>query len=179
MRLQEDAEEQLASFVAKFNPEIASLAKAIRREMRALYPMALELVYDNYNALAIGYSPTERTSDAIFSIALYPRWVSLFFLQAKGLPDPEGILRGQGNVVKYVVLPSVDMLKNTAVQALMQAATESAKVAFEPQGAHRLIVKSVSAKQRPRRPADKSTDRPARAKAQTSSNKPGVEVGQP
>ena len=76
-------EQQLASFLAKFTDEIAALAEAILGEMRRLYPTALELVYDNYNALAIGFSPTERPSEAIFSIALFPRWVSLFFLQAK------------------------------------------------------------------------------------------------
>jgi len=70
MPKEETAEQQLASFMAKFTPEIAFLARAIRGEMRHLYPSALELVYDNYNALAIGYSPTERTSEAIFSIAL-------------------------------------------------------------------------------------------------------------
>ena len=90
-----DAEEQLASFMAKFTPEIGSQAKAIRAEMRKLYPTALELVYDNYNALAIGYGPTERASEAIFSIALYPRWVSLFFLQGAALPDPDKILERQ------------------------------------------------------------------------------------
>jgi hypothetical protein len=147
------AEEQLASFMAKFTPEIAALAKAIRTEMRKLYPTALELVYDNYNALAVGYSPAERTSEAIFSIALYPSWVSLFFLQGAGLPDPDRILRGTGKVAKHVVLPSPDTLRIPAVQALMHEATTRAKVAFNPHGAHRLIIKSVSAKQRPRRPA--------------------------
>jgi hypothetical protein len=150
-----DAEQQLASFMAKYTPEIASHAKAIRAEMRKLYPTALELVYDNYNALAIGYGPTERTSEAIFSIALYPRWVSLFFLQAAALPDPEKILRGSGNVAKHVVLPSTGTLKTPAVQALMREAVARAKVAFDPSGEHVLIIKSIAAKQRPRRAAIK------------------------
>ena len=47
------------------------------------------------NALAIGFGPTERASEAIFSIAVFPRWVSLFFLQGAGLPDPDGILQGE------------------------------------------------------------------------------------
>ena len=60
-------EQELARFIAKFTPEIAALARAIRARMRRLYPTALELVYDNYNALAIGFGPTERPSEAIFS----------------------------------------------------------------------------------------------------------------
>ena len=87
----EDAEKQLASFLAKYSEEIIYLAEAILGEMRKFYPTAIELVYDNYNALVIGFCPTERPSEAIFSIVLYPKWVSLFFLQAKRLPDPERI----------------------------------------------------------------------------------------
>jgi hypothetical protein len=74
----EQAEEQLASFLAKFTPEVAALARSILAAMRTRYPTAIELVYDNYNALAIGFGPTDKTSQAIFSIAVFPRWVSLF-----------------------------------------------------------------------------------------------------
>lgn len=148
-----DPEAQLASFLAKFLPEIAAHAEKIRARMRKLYPTALELVYDNYNALAIGYSPTERASDAIFSIALYPQWVSLFFLQAKGLPDPDGMLRGSGGVVKHVVVKSLKTLDEPALRALMREAEDRAKTPLDKKGAHRLIIKSVSERQRPRRPA--------------------------
>lgn len=149
---QEAPRKQLASFLAKFTPEIAARANAILARMRAGYPTALELVYDNYNALAIGFGPTERPSEAVFSIAVFPKWVSLFFLQARGLPGPGKILRGSGNVARHIVLASVEMLDDPAVQALMREATARAKIPFEADGRHRLIIKSVSAKQRPRRP---------------------------
>jgi len=147
-----EAEEQLASFIAKFTPEVGSLAREILLKMRRLCPTALELVYDNYNALAIGFAPTERASDAIFSIAVFPRWASLFFLQARGLPDPDKILKGSGKVARRVVLPSCDALDDPAVQSLMREAKARAKVPFSAQGKRRLIIKSISATQRPRRP---------------------------
>lgn len=150
-------EMQLASFIKKFTPEIAALAEAILLKMRRRYPNALEIVYDNYNALAIGFCPSERTSEAIFSIALYPKWVSLFFLQAKGLRDPSHLLNGSGNVAKHVVLPSADALDSPALLDLMQQATETAKVKLPTDGKHRIIIKSVSEKQRPRRPPETKT----------------------
>jgi hypothetical protein len=156
----DNPELQLAGFIAKYTPEIAAQAEAIRNRMRKLYPSALELVYDNYNALAIGYGPTEKASEAIFSIALFPRWVSLFFLQGKGLPDPHSLLKGSGNVAKHVVLSSPDMLNEPEIHALMEEAVARAKVQFDPADPHRLIIKSISANQRPRRPA--STARSAR-----------------
>jgi hypothetical protein len=145
-------EARLAGFLAKYDADISDLAETIRAEMRKLYPTALELVYDNYNALAIGYCPTERASEAVFSIAIYPKWVSLFFLQAKRLTDPDKILRGGGSTARHIVLPSPDALHHPAVRSLMREAEALAKVPFDPKGAHRLIIKSISEKQRPRRP---------------------------
>jgi hypothetical protein len=158
-----EAEKQLASFLAKYDPEIADLAGQILGEMRKLYPSALELVYDNYNALAIGFGPTERASDAVFSIALFPRWVSLFFLQAKGLPDPDNVLKGSGSVAKHVVLPNAAALYLPAIKDLMREAAERAKVPFDPKETHRLIIKSISAKQKPRRPAPKPAKQATKA----------------
>ena len=147
-----NAESQLTGFLAKYSPEIEALAKAARAKMRSRLPGAIELVYDNYNALAIGYAPSERASEAIFSIALYPQWVSLFFLQAKELRDPNGLLRGSGRVVRHIVLQRPDDLDLPAVRDLMEQALESAKVGLDPKAPRRLVIKSVSAKQRPRWP---------------------------
>ncbi|MGB8480512.1 MAG: hypothetical protein WCE63_17035 [Acidobacteriaceae bacterium] len=88
------ASAQLRAFLSKYTPEISAQAQAILKKMRARYPTALELVYDNYNALAVGFSPTERPSEVIFSIAIYPNWINLFFLQGKGLPDPQKNIAG-------------------------------------------------------------------------------------
>lgn len=151
------SERQLDSFLAKYTPEIQLQAEAILAKMRARLPHALQLVYDNYNALAIGFGPTERASDAIFSIALYPRWVSLFFLQSKGLPDPAGLLQGNGSVVRYIVLDGPEHLDSPEVQQLVEQALTRARVPLDPMTKHRIIIKSISANQRPRRPADEQS----------------------
>jgi hypothetical protein len=151
---------QLRAFLAKYSPEIAASAQAILKKMRARYPSAIELVYDNYNALAIGFSPTERPSEVIFSIAIYPNWINLFFLQAKGLPDPKMILQGSGKQVAHLRLTMPEMLDDPAVVALMHVAATRAKVPFSPIGKHRLVIRSVSAKQRTRRPAESSATPP-------------------
>jgi len=151
---------QLAGFLAKFTPEIAARAEQILTRMRVKLPHALELVYDNYNALAVGFGPTERASDAIVSIAVYPRWVSLFFLQAKGLPDPTNILQGNGNVARHIVLPTASALDERAVQTLIEEALSRAKVPLNSNTVHRVIIKSISTKQRPRRPVEKAAKPP-------------------
>jgi hypothetical protein len=159
MKNKSSPEDQLQSFIEKFTPGIASITIEILGRMRKRYPSALELVYDNYNALAIGFGPTERTSEAIFSIAVFPRWVSLFFLQAKGLHDPEQRLRGTGKVVKHIVLSTPAILDDPYVEALMRDAVSKAVTPFSADTKHRLIIKSISAKQRPRRPATKTASK--------------------
>ena len=147
------AEAQLTEFLSKFTPEIAAQAKKCLSKMRARLPGAWQLVYDNYNALAIGFGPSEKTSLAIFSIAVFPRWVSLFFLQGAGLVDPDKILKGSGNVARHVVLKSPDDLDLPAIKDLMALALRSANEPINPENKGELIIKSISAKQRPRRPA--------------------------
>lgn len=88
---------QVAGFIAKFDPAIAKLTRGARAKMRKRLPTAVELVYDNYNALAIGFGPTERTTDAILSVAAYATGVTLYFTYGKSLPDPDKRLEGAGN----------------------------------------------------------------------------------
>ena len=146
-------EAQLETFLKKYNPAIADQARAILTRMRARLPGAIQLVYDNYNALVIGFGPSERASEAIFSIALYPRWVTLFFLQGAGLPDPQKLLKGSGKIVRHVVLKSPEDLDLPPVRALMTAALRRADAGIDPNAPGELVIRSISAKQRPRRPA--------------------------
>jgi hypothetical protein len=143
---------QLAGFIAKYQPEIAAVAKAVLAKMRKRLPGAVELVYDNYNALAIGFGPTERVSDVIFSIALFPRWVSIFFFHGVGLPDPQKMLRGSGKQTRHIVLKEPATLDARAVQTLMAEALKRAKQPLDPMQSRRIVIKSISTKQRPRRP---------------------------
>lgn len=145
-----DVEGQVESFIAKFSDKIAAEIRAARAEMRRRLPGAYELVYDNYNALAIGYGGSEKVGDVVFSIACFPRWVRLFFLRGAELEDPEGWLEGQGAQVRSLKLPSLAVLDEPPVRALMAQAL--ARRPIDPAGAGRTIVKSISPNQRSRRP---------------------------
>jgi hypothetical protein len=146
---------QVASFIAKFDSTNARLIRACRSAMRRRLPTANELVYDNYNFLAIGYSASERTSDCVVSLAAGSNGVSLSFYYGATLPDPDGILLGSGNQNRFVRLPTAAMLGEPAVERLLRAALAQAKTPMPDSGRGRTIVKSISAKQRPRRAAQR------------------------
>jgi len=143
---------QLAGFIARFNPAIAKLVRAARVRLRKRLPTAVELVYDNYNALAIGYGPNERTSEAIVSLAVYARGVNLYFIDGAHLPDPEGVLQGSGNRGRFVRLTDAAMIDSPTIVRLLRAAVDEADSPFSSTGRVRTVIKSVSARQRARRP---------------------------
>jgi hypothetical protein len=153
----ESAEKQLDRFLDAFTPEIAGMARVALAKLRMRLPNAIELVYDNYNALACGFAPNERASDGIFSVAVYPKNINFFFLQGAKLPDPKGLLHGAGSLVRYVPLEDEKTLDRADVKAMMATAMEMAKVPFDKKTKYRLVIKSVSPKQRPRRPAPAKT----------------------
>ena len=128
--------------------------RACREKLRARFPDAVELVYDNYNFFVIGYGPSPRASDAILSLAAHARGVNLCFLQrGPELPDPTSILRGSGKVARNVPLDSPDDLDRPDIGALIDAALQLAATPMDSSPGPELIIKSVSAKQRPRRSA--------------------------
>jgi hypothetical protein len=142
---------QLAAFVAKYDPAVGRLVRATRAAMRRRFPTAWELVYDNYQFLAIGYSATERASDCIASLAVSPKGVALSFYYGATLPDPKGILEGSGNQNRFVRLATAATLDDPAISALLRAATAVARTPLPKAARGRTVIKSVSAKQRPRR----------------------------
>ena len=146
----------LAGFIANYDPAVASLARAARATLRKRFPTALELVYDNYQFLAIGYAASERASDCLVSLAVSPKGVALSFYYGASLPDPQRILLGGGNQNRFVRLDSAATLEMPAVEALLRAAMVQAKTPLPATGRGSLIIKSVSATQRPRRPSKKA-----------------------
>jgi hypothetical protein len=150
-----DPEKQLQSFIDKFEPKHQALIRQVRKAMRKLLPTANELVYDNYNFFVIGYGPTERPSDSVFSIAAAANGVGLCFIQGARLPDPNKILQGSGKQTRFLRIESVRVLARPEVRALLDAAMARSRPPFPDKGRGKLIIRSILAKQRPRRKPSK------------------------
>jgi hypothetical protein len=147
----EDAEKQLNSFIDKFEPKNQTLIRTTRKALRERLPTANELAYDNYNFFALGYCSTERPSDCILSIAAGENGIGLSFYYGATLPDPHGILLGSGNQNRFIRIESAEMLTRPEVEALIAAAVAQGKAPLPVSGGGKLIIRSISAKQKPRR----------------------------
>ena len=150
-----DPSEQLNRFIDKFEPKNQALIRAVRKALRKRLPTANELVYDNYNFFVIGYCPTERPSDCIVSIAAAANGVGLSFYRGATLPDPHHLLLGSGVQNRFLRFESAKMLTVPAVAALIDAAIAQARVPFAAKGKGKLFIRSISAKQKPRRKSAK------------------------
>ena len=150
-----NAEAQLASFFAKYEPAIAKVGKGLRAKLRARLPGLFEIVYvyENQNSLVISYSPTERGSDGLCGIALYPDCVKLFFGQGAQLSksDPNKLLQGSGKTVRHVVLNTAADFDSAEIEGLMAAALKLAKLPLDAGANGSMIIKAEEQKQRARR----------------------------
>ena len=154
-----NGEGQLAGYIDKFTPEMAKSIRAVRAALRKRLPTANELVYDNYNFFVIGYSSTLRPSDCFSQLVADAHGVRLAFYYGSTLPDPAGILLGGGSQNRFIRLGSARDLSKPEVDALIRAAIAQCKAPLRATGPGTLVIRSVSAKQRPRRVAAKPARR--------------------
>ena len=153
MKKEESPARQLDRFLAKFEPKTKSLIRAARAVLRKRWPGANELVWDNYNFFVIGYCTSERPSSAIVTIAAAANGVGIAFYRGASLPDPHGILQGSGVQNRFLRLESIATLARPEVRALLDAAEKQDRAPLAKDRRGKLIIRSISARQRPRRQA--------------------------
>jgi hypothetical protein len=163
-----DAETQLASYFAKYEPARARFGKALRAKLRARLPGLFEIVYvyENQNALVISYSPTENGYEGLCSMALYPDKVSLYFAQGALLAksDPSKLLQGRSKT-RYVALNALADFDRAEIEVLMAAALKLAKVRLDASAKGSVIIKAEAQKQRARRVTKAARPAPTARKA--------------
>ena len=150
------SERQLAGFIAKFDAKNAAFIRSVRKALRKRLPSANELVYDNYNFFVIGYCSTERPSDCIVSIAAGASGVGLSFYYGATLPDPHKLLLGSGSQNRFIRLESPSTLARPEIEELIAAAIAQGETPLPRSGKGKLIIRSISKKQKPRRKASDS-----------------------
>ncbi len=146
----------LLKFLSAYDKHIVELALAVRRKVLAEAPTATEMIYDAYNAVAVGYSFTGRLKEGFCHIAVYSQHVNLGFNRGVELPDPERLLQGSGNWVRHITIREANDLRKPCLRRFIRIAIRNARQlaastnvpAISPQS----IVKRIYArKRRPRR----------------------------
>ncbi|MEP7164641.1 MAG: hypothetical protein ABI741_08105 [Ferruginibacter sp.] len=152
--MSKDQTKDLLKFLKPFDTAITELVLWLRDFTWDLYPKANELIYDNYNAVAFGWSPTDRVGHTFCSIAIgrSSKNVHFGFYWGSELTDPDKILLGEGNQYRYILVTDKNKFPKTYIKKLVKEAYANslAKVKDQKQlMSGKTIVKSISEKKRP------------------------------
>jgi Domain of unknown function (DU1801) len=139
----------LLKFLKPFSKEMIEIVLGLREFVWDLYPQANELIYDNYNALAFGWSPTDRVGHTFCSIAVgrTSKNIHFGFYWGSEVSDPKKLLIGQGNQYRYILVPSLDEFPKAYIKKLVKDAYQNSlnKVKDKKQIVNgKTITKSVS-----------------------------------
>ncbi len=143
----------LLKFLKPFSDDIKQIVLWLRDFVWDLYPQSNELIYDNYNALAFGWSPTDKVGHTFCSIAVgrTSKNIHFGFYRGSEVADPKKILLGEGNQYRYILVKSVNEFPKAYIKKLVKAAYSNSlsKVKDEKQIRHGLtITKSISSVKR-------------------------------
>lgn len=144
----------LLTFLTPFDTGITDLVMWLRDFAWDLCPKANELIYDNYNAVAFGWSPTDKVGHTICSIAVgrSSKNVHFGFYWGSELSDPDKILLGQGNQYRYILVTDKKKFPKAYIKKLVnEAYANSLSKVKDPKQiiSGQTIVKSVSGRKRP------------------------------
>jgi hypothetical protein len=144
----------LTKFLRPFPAATREIVLWMREFVWDLYPTANELIYDNFNALAFGWSPTDRVGHTFCSIAVGRTGkhnTHFGFYWGNLIADPEKRLIGKGNQYRYLLVAAKKDFPKTYIRKLLKEAyaVSLAKVKDEQQIKKGLtITKAVSAAKR-------------------------------
>jgi hypothetical protein len=118
--------EELIRLLSRFDLSVGELALALRQMLLEEAPAAKEKLFDGY-ALAMSYSFTDRWMDGFCHIAVYTRHVNLGFNRGAELDDPEGVLAGDGKIIRHIKILSAADLKRPHLRRFVRAAIRNWK----------------------------------------------------
>jgi hypothetical protein len=123
---------------------IQKLALAARTLILEEAPEASELVYEVYT-IADHFTFTQRPGDAFVFTTTHANWVNLGFNFGALLPDPSGLLRGEGKWIRHVRIAQASDLDAPGVRELVRAAIAQAERPEGQAGKPRALVRTSQA----------------------------------
>ena len=143
----------LKRFLQPFPPDVQNTVLWLRDFVWKLYPKSNELIYDNYNALAFGWSPTDRVGHVFCNIAIGRTSLNIQFgfYWGSQITDPEKKLIGQGNQYRYFLVKNRKDFPKMYMKKLLKEAFVNSMLKVKDQNQWmegKTIVKSVSAAKR-------------------------------
>jgi hypothetical protein len=122
----------LVKFLLPFPDSVKTAALWLREFVWDLYPETNELIYDNYNALAFGWSPTDKAGDVFCSVAVFSKHVNFGFNRGSEIPDKQKVLLGEASLYRYIKVIDKDNFPEEYIKHLLEMAYENSVSRLKP-----------------------------------------------
>ena len=146
------ANPRLKDMLKPYSPKIQNLFLDLRGFVIETVQETNELIWDNYNALAIAYSKSEQLKDAFCHLALYSKHVNFGFNRATELQEIPIKLLGQGKLIRHLTVTDMTSFPKTDIRNMLKQAVELSEyrnpILIGGVVAKKSIIKSVSEKKR-------------------------------
>jgi hypothetical protein len=115
---------KLKTFLIPYDEKIQKLTFELRDFITDLVPETNELIWDNYNAVAIAYSKSDKLKDAFCHIAVYSKHINFGFNRGTELTKSNLKLEGKGKLIRHIKVKDISSFPKEEIKKLIWEAIE-------------------------------------------------------
>jgi len=116
------AHPELKKFLSPYDESIQNLFFELRDFVLNTIPNTNELIWDNYNALALAYSKSEKLKDAFCHMAVYAKHVNFGFNRGAELSKRNLSLEGKGKLIRHIKVETMDSFPKEEIKTMIYEA---------------------------------------------------------
>jgi hypothetical protein len=113
-------DDDIEAFLAAYPAEVVAIGWALRPMVQAEAKGAYEVLYARHSHWAYGVTPKYGAQE--ICICPLARYVRLGFFHGAGLPNPAGLLGGEGKRLRHVKVWTLEQARQPELRALVAAA---------------------------------------------------------
>jgi len=144
--------EDLIRELSSYDLSVGELALGLREIVLDVAPDAIEKMFRVY-ALVFWYSITGKMTDAFCQVVIYPKGVNLMFNRGAELSDPDGVLVGEGKIIRHIKVRRSEDLKKRYLRKFIRAALKHAQSIAKERELAAKPTRSTKASKSTRRPS--------------------------
>ncbi len=103
-----------------YSDTVRELARSARALILAVMPETVEQIDPSANLIAYGLDHSYK--GLICGITLHKAYINIMFAQGASLPDPQGLLQGNGKLARHVHVERLADLEAPGIRDLLETA---------------------------------------------------------
>jgi hypothetical protein len=120
-----DIPKDITQFLAGYDEPVFQQTMLLRKMLLQTLPDVTEQI--DISAKMIAYTYGQKYTELVCVIIPSKKGLKLGFNQGPSLPDPEGLLEGEGKISRYVVIKSETDVTQPALKELVVSALDAFK----------------------------------------------------